>query len=250
MTPTSALIGPNRAFELAFRDLNAINARLDVMHTEAWLPAGPNRDRPTPHRDPAAHPDHVKGSTWDCGLADEQARQGWQRMIWHLRNAEQVSTDVLCAAVGVESRSVAAYAPTGLLDAQSGVKRLASRLRALRGLHGLWSEGVAGGVTVGGVDVPRAQWLARELMGERGRPQGSCFDEVKQAMHEAEKIVRQVGTGKPPDVCSQCRSPRSVGQPRKGGLCYACDKRNQRNPLASARVRRTTVKAWRRAKAS
>lgn len=249
MTPSSSLIGPARAFALAFGDLQAVSSRLETMHVECWHPAGPNRDRPTPHRDPNAGPDDVKGIVRDCGLGDERARQGWGRMTWHLRNAEQVSSDVLLALRGIESRPVAVYRPTSLLDAQSGVKRIGSRLRALQGLHGMWSEGVAGAVDIGGVDVPRAQWLARQLMGERGRPQGSCFAELEQARYEAQRVVREVGTGKPPAACPQCRRLGSIGQPRKGGLCFACDKRNQRSKRPTARVRQTTVRAWKRSKA-
>lgn len=242
MTPTSAVIGPLRAFGLGDRDLKAISDRLEPMHTECWLPAGPNRDRPTPHRDPTAGPDDVKGIVRDCGLGDERARQGWARMIWHLRNAEQVSTDVLRALRGLEARPVSAYAPTELVDAQCGVERLQKALAALQRFYVQWASD-DGHL----IDVPRAQWLARQLMGERGRPQGSCFAEIEAAMYEAQRVVRQVGSGKSPVACPQCRRLGSIGQPRRGGLCYSCDNRNTR---LGTRTRQTKVRAWQRAKAS
>lgn len=257
MTPTSALIGPNRAFELADGELKAISSRLPTMYDECYVPAGPNRDRPTPHRDPTAGPDDVKGSKWDCGLADERAREAWVELVAHLERAEQQATNILRALPGWDAAPVPVCRPASLLDAQLRVQRLRRLLWALRGFYETYA-GTAptapkdGGVAVDsyGVDPERARWLLAQLGYKDDKKPGFCFSEITYAKYKAQGIVREVGNGRPPDVCPGCRRTGSVGQPRKGGLCYACDKRNQRNPLASARVRRTTVKAWRRAKAS
>jgi hypothetical protein len=84
----------------------------------------------------------------------------------------------------------------------------------------------------------RARWLAEALTeGPSGKEAGSCCDDIKQAMHEAQRVIPIVGNGKPPATCVQCRRLGSIGQPRIGGVCFACDKRNQRAGIP----RRTTV---------
>lgn len=215
---TGPQLGPARAFDLAHRDLAAIKVRLEPMHDAAWWPAQPDRDRPTPHRPPGLDDDYVAGSTWDCGQGDERVRQGWARMVCHLHQAEQQATDVLCAALDVSSRPVAVCRATSLLDAQLATRRLQERYGGLQRLWERWSTG----------EVPNAMWLARQLMGERGRPEGSPCEHVRQAMFEAQRTIPIVGNGKAPPPCTDCKRIGSVGQPRKGGKCDACYQRKYR----------------------
>jgi hypothetical protein len=230
MTPS---LGPARAFDLVLNiDLPAIAVRLEPMHEAGWWPAQPDHDRPTPHRPPGIDPDFVAGSTWDCGQGDERVRQGWGRMVCHLHHAEQQSTDVLCAALGIDGRSVPVCQATALLDAQSSVRRLRERYSGLQRLWEKWSTS----------EVPNAMWLARQLMGERGRPEGSPCEHVRQAMFEAQRAIPIVGNGKPPPPCTECKRIGSVGQPRKGGKCDACYQRRYR---LLARQRQSTVRAAR-----
>jgi hypothetical protein len=225
MTP---LLGPARAFDLAHRDLHAITVRLETMHAEGWHPRQPDHDRPTPLR-PPGDVDYVPGITRDCGQGDEQVRQGWARMVRHLHAAEQQSTDVLCAAVGTQSRCVPPCRPTSLLDAQSATRRLTERYSALQRLWERWSTD----------SVPNSMWLARQLMGERGRPDGSPCEHIRQAMFETQRVVVIVGNGKPPPPCSKCKRIGSFGQPRKGGLCHACYQARYR---LERRTRQTKVR--------
>lgn len=219
-------LGPARAFDLAARDLAAIAARLEPMFDEGWRPHAPNPDRPG-----TTNPDPAGGPIWDCGMGDERVRQGWRRLNRHLAAAEQQATDALCAALGVQSRSVPVSPPRSLDGTIGCVKRLQARVGPLRRLWDEWDG-------VGDVEHEQAaRWLARQLMGERGRPQGSAFDHITQAMYEAQRAIPIVGTGKPPATCTQCRRLGSIGQPRIGGLCYACDQRNRRAGV----TRRTTV---------
>lgn len=211
---TAPLIGPARAFDLAHGDLAAVSARLTTMFEAGWWPAQPDHDRPT--RPPAAG-----GPQFDCGLGDERARQAWARLTGHLTAAEQQATDVLCAAVDTQSRCVPVCRHASLLDAQSSVARLRERLTALQRLWALWAGNVEVAPTWQ-VDIPRSQWLARQLMGERSHTTGSAFWHLEQARYDAQKIVREVGNGRPPAACPKCRRTGSIGQPRKGGLCHAC----------------------------
>ena len=208
---TSPTLGPARAFDLAKRDLQAIADRHETMHTECWWPKQPDRDRPTPTLPPGLDVDTVPGPTWDCGQGDHQIRQGWERMVCHLYAAELAQAEVLAALLERETPHVRRCRPTSLLDAQHCVERLTKRLSASQGFHDSMAD-----------DVPRQMWLARQLMGPRGNPAGSCFDHIKCAMYEAQRAVPIVGNGKPPPPCTKCRRIGSVGQPRKGGLCHAC----------------------------
>lgn len=234
-------VGFPRAVDLARRDLQAIWDRLPTMHDEGWHPRRPDRDRPTPTLPPGFGPDDVPGPTWDCGLGDHRVRQGWQRMICHIERAEQAATDVLCAALGIQSRSVPPCRPTGLVDAQMAVQRLRDRTADSEALWRQWA-GVDEATPTWRVDVPRSQWLAQQLMGPRGNPAGSCFDLVKHAMHETQRVVAIVGNGKPPPPCSDCKRIGSVGQPRKGGKCDACYQRKYR---LDRRQRQAKVRAGR-----
>jgi hypothetical protein len=240
MTPS---LGPARAFDLAHRDLAAIAARLEPMHDAAWWPAQPDHDRPTPNRPPTVDPDFVAGSMWDCGQGDERVRQGWTRMVCHLWRADETATVVLRAGLCVtRDAPVVVYRPTSLLDAQLGVKRLQARHKALERLWERWTVD----------DVSRARWLADALMkGPTGHEDGSCCDDIKHAMYEAQRAIPIVGNGKPPATCTQCRRLGSIGQPRIGGVCFACDKRNQRagvprRTTVVVRQRRATLRAQRR----
>jgi hypothetical protein len=230
-TPTQSAIGFPRAAESARSDLKAIWSRLPTMHDECWCPRRPDHDRSTPTLPAGFGPDDVPGPTWDCGQGDHRARQGWQRMIGHIETAQTTQAAILEAILPVRrGLSVVVCRPTSLLDAQHSVRTLRGRLSATQAL---WED----------LDVPRQQWLARQLMGPRGNPDGSCFDEIRLAMCETQRVVREVGTGKPPAVCPRCRRVGSIGQPRKGGLCFACDKQAYR---MGRRQRQTTVRAWKR----
>jgi hypothetical protein len=92
------------------------------------------------------------------------------------------------------------------------------------------------------VSVPNAMWLARQLMGERGHPEGSPCEHVRQAMFEAQRAIPIVGNGKPPPPCTECKRIGSVGQPRKGGKCDACYQRKYR---LDRRQRQAKVRAHR-----
>ena len=238
----TAPLGPARAFDLAARDLHAIAQRLATMHDIGWTPAQPDHDRPTLTLPAGAGPDDVPGPAWDPGLGDYRVRQGWQRMVCHLAHAEQTMTDVLCAALGLQSRPVPPCRPTGLVDVQVCVRRLQDRTGDLRGLWREWS-GERPETPTWRVDQPRARWLARQL--------DPPFEHIRQAMYETQRAVPIVGSGKPPATCTQCRRLGSIGQPRIGGVCYACDQRNKRAGIPRrttvvAKQRRATIKATRR----
>jgi len=242
--------GPASAFEQALRDLDAIVQRLPAMHETGWWPSPPDRDRPTRPVPPGAGPDFAPGAPRDCGLGDHQVRQGWQRMVADLHAAEQAATDVLCAALARESRRVQPCRPTSLLDAQSCARRLRERLAATQRLWRVWS-GDNPDVPTWQVDVGSAQWLARELMGQRGAEHRSCFGRLRCAADEARRVIVAVGNGKPPAMCVQCRRTGTIGQPRLNGVCYGCDARNKRagvprRTTVVAKQRRATLRAkWR-----
>lgn len=228
--------------DLALADLDAVDKRLPTFFDECWVPAAPNHDRPTRQLPPNVDPDHVPGPVWDCGLADHRAREGWKQMIQHLTAAAVTANETLCATLDVQPRPVPPCRPAALTDAQFTVRLLRERYKAIHALWGQWSAD----------SDPRVRWLEDALMkGPGGREDGSCCDDVKQAMHAAQRVVRQVGTGKAPATCTQCRRLGSIGQPRIGGACFACDKRNQRAGLPRrttvvVKLRRATLKAKRR----
>lgn len=209
-------VGFPKAVAQAVDDLAAIAARLPAMHDEGWHPARTASDRPSPPRPPDAPPDFVPGATWDCGLGDHQVRERWTVLVGHLHRAEQQATDVLCAAFGMTSRCVPVCRPTSLLDAQSSTRRLQERVGALSAF-------------LGQADSRQARWLETHL--------AACLGDIAAAYYQTVRVVPIVGTGKAPATCIQCRRLGTIGQPRRGGLCYTCYTRNQRAGLP----RRTTV---------
>lgn len=237
---TQLLTGLPRALDLAQIDLAAIAARLEVVHTEAWLPAKPDHDRPTPSKPPkpGAGPDDVEGEKWDPGLGSHKAREAWRAMAIHLDEATTITAavfELLCGRphrepVARESRLDGVTSPADLKVASRDVQRLRGRLRGLQRLH----AGMA-------PNEPSARWLADNLMGPRGRPGGTPLEHIKLARFQVEGVVAIVGTGKRPPICTVCRNPSSIGLRDHGGKCGACAKRQSR---LGARQRRAVVRGW------
>lgn len=236
---TQLLTGLPRALDLAQTDLAAIAARLEVVHTEAWLPAKPDHDRPTPSKPPkpGAGPDDVEGEKWDPGLGSHEAQEAWRTMSVHLDEAAERVAIVLSWVTGRPIPTpVAPERPLrGLVVASdvevraTAIRRLAGRLKRLERVYAALPPG------------DDAKWVAEVLMGESGKPAGSACQHITLAYDAVSDICPIVGTGKRPPICTVCRNPSSIGLRDHGGKCAACAKRQSR---LGARQRRAAVRGW------
>lgn len=204
-----------RALAAIKADLDRIPAASRWCYHNGYWPLRPDHDRPTPLRDPDAHPDHVPGAMFDHGLGAYQCRTAWVTARGHMAAADQQTAGML-AHFG----SGALCAPLRIRDEDRHEFDVPKYAQAITRRVTLIQ------VVAGRSGPDMREWVCDSLTANYGPVwrAAEAYAELTTHHHRAgDQVARQPTVA----MCSICRIQAAA--PKKGGLCERCAKRIQRD---------------------